>query len=620
MQPGELAMCGIAGIVTPGEAAPGIGERFVASLQHRGPDGSGAKQVSGGGLHVLLAHTRLAILDLSAAGNQPMCDPVTGNHIAFNGEIFNFRDLRNQLGGEWRSESDTEVILRAYDQWGDAAFGRLRGMFALALWDAKRGRLCLARDPHGIKPLYWTGSGVSFAFASEVRALLDADLVPRKLSAGGLQSYLRFGSVQEPETLIDGVHSVLPGHVLTVSADADKMDIAQKTLDSATARAPFADRREAVAALRSALEDSVRAHLVSDVPVAAFLSGGIDSSAIVALMSRALGHAPHTFTVIFEEPEFSEHHFARRIADEYRTIHTEIPLAESDLLAMLPDALSAMDQPTMDGVNTYVVSRAVHNAGVKVALSGLGGDELFAGYPSFRRAVRSRQLARVPRAFRRAAAAMAGSAINDSVAGRKAQRFLGEASTPWDAYVITRELFAPDEITRLLGSPVAADAASPEETGDPVNDMSRYEMQGYMTSTLLRDTDQMSMAHALEVRVPFIDREVISLVMSIPGRWKIDGARPKPLLLDALASLLPAEVTNRKKMGFTLPFERWMQSSLKQEIDGAFAGGSATRLGLGGYAAETWRTFRDQPRREKWARPWALYALLTWCEHHRVSG
>ncbi|HSQ05575.1 MAG TPA: asparagine synthase C-terminal domain-containing protein, partial [Burkholderiales bacterium] len=323
--------------------------------------------------------------------------------------------------------------------------------------------------------------------------------------------------------------------------------------------------------------------------------------------------------VVFDEPEFSEHHYARQIADQYRTIHTEIALSESGLLAMLPDALSAMDQPTMDGVNTYVVARAVHEAGVKVALSGLGGDELFAGYPSFRRAVRIAQMARIPRSFRRAAAAMAKSTLGDSVAGRKARRYVAEAHTTWDAYLITRELFAPDEVSALLGHPAPASDCPRAESEDPVNEISRYEMEGYMTSTLLRDTDQMSMAHALEVRVPFIDPKVASLVLSLPGSWKLDRSRPKPLLLDALHGLLPREITHRKKMGFTLPFERWMRSSLKQEIDRVFAAHPPGRLGLPGYAAEIWRTFCGQPRREKWARPWALYVLLKWCERSKVS-
>lgn len=615
-------MCGIAGVVSINKVQEDIVERMAKSMKHRGPDSSGISHSSADGLQFVLAHTRLAILDLSPTGNQPMQDPSTGNIIVFNGEIYNFRDLRADLGGQWSSNSDTEAILRGYEKWGTSVFARLRGMFALALYDAQNRRLILARDPFGIKPLYYNRSNTVLAFASEVRTLLEAQIAPRKLSRSGLESYLRFGSVQEPYSMVEGVLSLKPGHILSVSETSRELRMNDQCYTEVRTDLPkFSRREEAVHALRTILEDSISAHLVSDVPVAAFLSGGIDSSGVVALMNRVSGQAPRTFTVTFEEQAFSEGKYANRIARDFQTVHTEVPLSETDLLTLLPEGLSGMDQPTMDGINSYIVARAVSRAGIKVALSGLGGDELFAGYPSFRRAIHTARLARVPGSFRRAGAAVIHSRLNQSVSGRKASRFLFEAMNVQDAYNITREVFAANEVEALTGLPAVLIEVRLPENGDAINEMSRYEIEGYMTSTLLRDTDQMSMAHSLEVRVPFIDLRVVSFVLSIPGAWKMNGSRPKPLLLDALGDLLPHEITNRKKMGFTLPFERWMKSRLRPEVQDVLSSKDAlARAGLGEAASSVWREFCEKTGREKWSRSWALYVLARWCEINGVSA
>lgn len=615
-------MCGIAGIISSRnlELQP-IAGRMLACLSHRGPDGNGEQELSDGSSRFALSHARLAILDLSPAGAQPMRDSRTGNVIVFNGEIYNFPDLRNELDGPWMSNSDTEVILRGYEKWGTALFGRLRGMFALGLYDRQAKKFVLARDEVGIKPLYYFHRDGVFAFASEVRALLACQILPRKISRAGIESYLRFGSVQEPLTLVEGIFTLPPGHCMSVSLSNNSLEFIEEPYAKKHCQPPkFSDRNEAVGAVRAALEGSVKAHLISDVPVGAFLSGGIDSSAIVALMSRVSNSAPRTFTVIFEEREFTEREYAKQIADEFKTIHTEILLRESDLLSMLPQALSAMDQPTMDGVNTYVVSQAVRETGLKVALSGLGGDELFAGYPSFRRAVTIQRLARVPSVFRNAAAGLARVVLPDSVSNRKVSRFLHDARTPWDAYRITRELFADQEISELLGHELAPSSHLASEPSDWINEVSGYEMHGYMTSTLLRDTDQMSMAHGLEVRVPFIDSQVIPLVQSLPGAWKMNGSSSKPLLVEALGELLPTALTDRPKMGFTFPFSRWMQSRLKTELESTF--NPAEKLeatGLKKAATEHWRKFCQQPQHEKWSRPWALYVLIRWCSLNGVT-
>ena len=579
--------------------------------RHRGPDAQGIAECG----EVVLGNTRLAIIDTTTAGHQPMNDPATGNWITYNGETYNFKELRRELGGEWRSNTDTEVVLRAYDKWGMDAFRRLRGMFALALWDQSRQRLILARDPLGIKPLYYYTSNEQFVFASELRALLASGLVPRRLSAAGVDSYLANGSVAAPLTIIEGVRQLLPGHYLEVTSDAEfkEGEFAIPLSEQAPER-----RDEAVARLRTELEESVRLHLVSDVPLGVFLSGGMDSSALVALMSRISNQRPKTFSVVFDESGFTEAPFSRAVATRFETDHQEIRLSEDRLLGVLPQALASIDQPTMDGINTFVVSHAVKNAGVTVALSGLGGDELFAGYPSFRRALK---LDSMPVAARRVVGAIAGVGRNGSVQRQKLRQLMNSDGTPADVYRISRQLFASDSTIRNAnGGPRSA---APTVAVDVVNAISRLELSGYMSNTLLRDTDAMSMAHSLEVRVPFVDTKVVDYVLSLPGSWKLGhgNSGPKPLLADALSGLMPRALLARPKMGFTLPFEKWLQRNLRKEVASVLEDATAlARPALNHKAVhELWKNFLQKPRAVGWSRPWSIYVLAKWCELNRVS-
>jgi asparagine synthase (glutamine-hydrolysing) len=335
-----------------------------------------------------------------------MLDPETGNCITYNGETYNFKELSDAIGANSRSGSDTEVVLNAYCAFGADVFSKLRGMFALAIWDNENRQLLLARDRFGIKPLYYYVCNDFLLFASELRALVATGLVPRKLSRPGLDSYLANGSVAAPLTIVDGVRQLLPGHHLRVRAN-ESGELEYTTTKFATdfhGSARTETREEAVVQLRAELEESVRMHLVSDVPLGVFLSGGMDSSALVALMSKVSRQRPKTFSVVFEETDLSEENYSRLVAQRFATDHCEIRLTEQQLLDMLPDAIAALDQPTMDGINTFVVSKAVKNAGVTVALSGLGGDELFAGYPSFRRALKFASLPGASKQVLRAAA------------------------------------------------------------------------------------------------------------------------------------------------------------------------------------------------------------------------
>jgi asparagine synthase (glutamine-hydrolysing) len=637
-------------------------------------------------IQVGLGNTRLAIIDLSDAGHQPMQDSDAGLTITYNGEIYNFRELRSEIGdafGPWRSNTDTEVVLRAFRLWGVEAFAKLRGMFALGIWDAGRQELVVARDRFGIKPLYYSDVrgqrsevSQSLVFASEVRALLATGLVERKLSSEGLASYLEYGSIQAPLTIIDGVSSLMPGHYLRIGPSDSGLQVSDyefanldRGFTSETQNAqglhgeelqaisslgvsslegngprPPRDRDEAVAVLKEKLTESVRLHLVSDVPLGVFLSGGMDSSALVALMRRVTKDKPKTFSVVFDEAQFSEAPHSRLVAEQFQTDHHEIHLSEDQLLGTLPPALAAMDQPTMDGVNTFVVSQAVKEAGVTVALSGLGGDELFAGYSTFRRAAQLNETSGISRRLLRTAASVRRSKLNGSVRRNKFWQLTQSDYSPAAVYEVSRQLFSSQQIEKMSdvrfrvsdlnsksnGGGGRANTSSkennpksefPNSKFDVVNQISLLELKGYMTNTLLRDTDCMSMAHSLEVRVPFVDSEVAGYVLGLPGQWKLNGSRPKPLLADIVSDLLPPKFLGRSKMGFTLPFEKWLQSGLRDQISDVFQ--DSERLIRSGLDSESvrnvWQRFQRSPASVGWSRPWSLYVLAKWCELNEVA-
>jgi len=614
-------MCGIAGIVSNKDAYLAL-DRMVGSIAHRGPDGRGALLRRVDGWTVGLGHTRLAILDLSNLGAQPMAARDGEAAISYNGEIYNFMDVRGELMSEgvtFKSRCDTEVILEGYLRWGLDVFPRLRGMFALAIWDQAKRKLVLARDSLGIKPLYVYSDGGTVLFASEVRAILASGLAQRRLDPAGLASYLSYGSVTAPRTILQGVESLMPGEVLEIIPGDSLMTCRSRFQARSERQRPPVTRGQAVEELRGLLTDSVARHLVSDVPVGLFLSGGIDSTAIAAVLGVKLNRPIQSFNVAFAEQEYSESRFASTVAAHCGTEHRELLLSEPSMLAMMPDAIRSMDQPTMDGVNTWVVSKAVRDAGIKVALSGLGGDELFCGYSSFRRAQMLRKVRTVPRPMR-AVAASAGRALFDSAV--KTEKFwdmLESDGGATAAYSVSRRLFSPGEVRALCGSS-APEPSWPEMTRDVINSVSMLETQGYMANTLLRDTDFMAMAHSLEVRVPFVDAEVVDYVMRLPGAWKMDHNRPKPLLLDALGELIPDSIWRRPKMGFTLPFRKWMGSALKTDIDAVLRrDGTAAEAGIHSPAAnKIWNRFQAAPDRERWSRSWSLYVLRKWCETNEV--
>ncbi len=544
-------------------------------MAHRGPDDEGVYVAPGG--RVGLVNRRLAIRDLSLAGHMPMGNAAETVWITYNGEIYNADGLRAELeatGFVFRSHSDTEVILHGYEAWGTAVVPKLRGMFAFAIYDQRQGteqaHLLLARDHLGIKPLYYAETETAVLFASELKVLLASGLVGQELDPAGLVGYLQLGSVPNPLTIYAQMKAMPPASTLSWAVekvgDIQPSPYYQLPDDEITTDYPTA-----VAQVREKLEAAVRSQLVSDVPLGAFLSGGLDSSGLVALMRQATDGDIRTCSMVFEEAAYSEASYAQTMATAVGSDHYERTITAADLLAEFDNILAAMDQPTVDGVNSYFVSQTAREAGLTVALSGLGGDELFGGYDnSFRQAPRLAQATRWAQAVP-GGAAVARTALrlppNRRQFGR-VQEALAQPASLAGAYVARRGLFTAAEIQTLLApdlwqagqsfNPVAHVGAQagipPELSAFHLPDaafswISRAELRSYTHQQLLRDTDVMSMAHSLEVRVPLLDVDLVELALRLPTAVKtqqVNGhAIPKPLFAAALADILPAAISQR---------------------------------------------------------------------------
>lgn len=624
-------MCGIAGFIDhDGKVGAEALAAANCAIAHRGPDDAGLQIIAmAKGGSVGLANRRLAIIDLSLAGHQPMQDSATGNWIAYNGEVFNFREVREDLqrrGVEFTSHSDTEVILKAYAVFGKNCLEHFRGMFAFAIWDNAEQRLFLARDRLGKKPLYYYQAGALLLFASEIRALLATGLVCRRINPEAVEHFLSFGSMSDPQTLVADVKALAPGSYLTWHAG--KFEI-QKYWDplassSRSARREVLGESAVIRSVRDLLEEAINLRMVSDVPIGVFLSGGIDSSALVAVLAGLQQKKINTFSVVFEEGEYSEADFSKLVARRFKTEHQELTLKGEQFLASMPDALDAMDQPSIDGLNTFIISRAVRQTGLKVALSGQGGDELFTGYPSFRTIPRMEKFHNVERRLPEAVRSALATAIHGRGATdrrRKLAALIAENGSLVHPYFLSRMLFLPSQQRKLLKNGTSAAtrmfmeaAASRASSLDPVNRVSYLELTNYMANMLLRDTDCMSMAHGLEVRVPFLDHLLVEYVLSVPGDMKLDSRTPKHLLVKALQGLLPDEIVHRPKKGFTLPFEHWLRGPLKAGVESALAKiGDGPLAGMINREAVTdvWNDFVRG--RTSWSRPWSLYVLDHWC-------
>ena len=625
-------MCGIAGVVGRGErvsASPSsLAERLGGALAHRGPDDCGVWRSPDD--DVLLVHRRLAIIDPGPSGAQPMVTPDGRHRLVFNGEVYNYRELRSDLesrGERFVTMSDTEVLLRLMAREGPAALTRVRGMFALACWDDRERVVLLARDRFGIKPLYVAASPSRLAFASELGALRKARLVDSTPAPEGVLGFLTWGSVPPPLTWLRDARMLAPGSWLEWRQNGSERRgtfADSREPYRSDRRRPFSDR-ELGDAIGAAVRDSVRAHLVADVPVGVFLSGGLDSGALVSAATSAGATRLQTFTVGFDDTT-SEAGQAALVAATFGTEHHELRVQASHVADDFGAILARLDQPTIDAVNSYYVARAVAASGIKAVLSGTGGDELFGGYPSFRRLPRAL-------ALKRAAGGLWPLAVpfGTFLPRRLRPRWHHFASTNGrmaEAYRAQRGFLLPTELDELAGPALRdttvwrgahetlegverqlLDAAGPESMPASV---ARLETRMYLGSQLLRDIDAMAMAHGLEVRVPFVDHLLIETVWPELGFHPplLAGKRVLPATLDRP---LPAAIVAQPKQTFTLPFARWMRGELAPMVrDGLNHLASAGWIGPNA-PERVWQSW--QSGGAHWSRPWGLAVL-----GHFLSG
>lgn len=627
-------MCGINGVYNLKDLSnpKEIIAKMNESTSHRGPDSTDSYTDN----DIVLGHNRLSIIDLTDGANQPLFSNDGNLVLIFNGEIYNYLKLKETLKDdyEFKTSSDTEVLLAAYQKWGKKCLHKLDGMFAFALWDRVTKTLFIARDRLGIKPIYYFDNNKHLAFSSELRGLMNLPFVGNKINQEGLIDYLRYGTVHAPATIIEGVKMLLPGHYICVSPDEYQLEEYWNLGSFINRKAENQSYEEVTKEVRERLSKAVKDRMQADVPYGAFLSGGIDSSAIVGLMSEASAQPVKTFSISFNEKDYSEAKYARIIAEKFKTDHTEINLTPADFLKELPDAMNAMDHPSTDGLNSYMVAKVTKESGVTMALSGLGGDELFAGYDIFHRAVNlldKKWLFSFPMFMRKAIAGglrlVKPSIASDKISETITQKYL---ELPY-YYPINRQILTDDIVKKITNKIVLPENAvfkiglenldvEKEGFNAPfLSKVSYLEMNTYMQNVLLRDVDQMSMASALEVRVPFLDHHLVEYVHGVPDEYKFPYS-PKKLLVDSMGDLLPPEIVNREKMGFVFPWQVWMKEDLN-----AFCVENLNWLKTQPYfnaAAidEIWNLFLADNHKITWSRIWHLVVLGYWLKKHNIQA
>jgi asparagine synthase (glutamine-hydrolysing) len=526
------------------------------SMKHGGPDDSGLYNLNQYGLY--FGHRRLSLIDLSEQGHQPMIDAEGQVVIIFNGEVYNFIEIRNVLiskGYVFKSTSDTEVVLYAYKEWGSSCFDYFNGMFALALYDKRINSVIIARDHAGIKPLYYSLENNSLIFASEVRAFkrLNPDWPE---NPDWKKYFLVFGSIPEPHTTLKGVQSLPKGSYAIFNVDSFSWQVIAYNVfkDDYSIK----DKKNAIELIHSSITSAVKRTLISDAPIGLFLSGGIDSSLLTLLSKPLLNDHLHTLSIVFESEKFSEQRYQDIIISKTGAQHKSFIVTKDEYLRAIPDILMAMDQPSNDGINSYFISKYAHAYGLTAVLSGLGADELFGGYQSFQRRGIVQNLGMLPKE-------LLGFARFFKKDKLKKLTFLKRKDS-LGSYLFSRGFFIPAETAKLLECTEEEiwqllDGFIPDyvEKYLPLEQISFSETNFYMQNQLLRDTDYMSMWHSLEVRVPFLDKDVMKAVYSIHPSVRYSSSQIKHLLIKAFKDILPEEIWNRPKQGFVFPFESWMK-------------------------------------------------------------
>lgn len=629
-------MCGIAGIISK-DLKPELYrtsvQKMTDAIAHRGPDSQGIWNDD----HCFLGHRRLSIIDLSEAGNQPFFSQDGRYVMVYNGELYNYKEIKlelqraqhgsGQLPYIFKTNTDTEVILASYLRWGTECLHRFNGMFAFALWDKLEQKLLIVRDRLGVKPIYYQFKNNCLLFASEIRALIKSELIDKKLNSNSVAEYLQYATVHAPNTILKDVSMLLPGHFMEWKAGELK-HFQYWNITNYVKPGQDLSYEETCRKVNELLTASVERRLISDVPFGAFLSGGIDSSIVVGLMSKVSSEKVRTFNVSFDESEFSEAIYARKIAEKFNTEHHEIKLTPDDFLKQLPEALNMIDHPSGDGPNSYIVSKATKNAGITMALSGLGGDELFAGYDIFKRfyELEKKSWLNILPGFSRNIAGKAFAIKKNSVQGDKTAEILSlDKIDGFNAYPVNRKLFNQKDYKALLKEHYNPDnyikTILKNQLADKEHVLSRvslFEMQTYMQNVLLRDTDQMSMAVALEVREPFLDYKLVEFALGIKDAYKYPHT-PKKLLVDAMGDILPDDIVNRPKMGFVLPWKDWLKNELRDFCEKNIVEFSKRDFLNREAVLLIWNRFLSNDPRITWARVWHMVVLNNWMNTNQIE-
>lgn len=622
-------MCGIAGILQfnhqPADPADIL--NITNAMQHRGPDAGNC--ITEGELS--LGHRRLSIIDLSSAANQPFTDNSERYIMVFNGEMYNFKEVKALLGNyEFKTDGDTEVLIAAFAKWGPLCIRHFKGMFAFAIWDRQEKELVLMRDRLGVKPLYYYADENQLIFASEIRAILASDKVKRKLKKAAIPELFSYQSIGFPLSAIEGINQVEAGTWLKIKNGKIEREVYWDITVAGNKPGNYSDPDAIKKQIRELLTKSVARRLVSDVPVGAFLSGGIDSSAVVGLMAEAGVSAPNTFTVGFTEKQFDESEYAAAIARKFDTKHTNVLLKPTIFLDEMENALNAMDTPSADGINTYVVSKAIRTAGITVALSGIGGDELFAGYPFFKQYI---QLQKRKRLYRNTGMLrmFAGALMNGKSNRKKRIQQIVTAPSPAIEYMypVSRQILSPSLIRELtsfdhfqMRDTALFDSLNSRKQGIAkfplLSQVSIAEYLGYTQHTLLKDTDQMSMAVSLEVREPFFDHDLIEYVLSVPDNIKYP-TYPKSLLVESLQSLLPDETVHRKKQGFVFPWNEWMKTELRSFCDRKIQSIGQRSFINPKALNQYWKRFLSGDPLIRWPELWMFVVVEHWLDKNNIG-
>ncbi|MEO1257491.1 MAG: asparagine synthase (glutamine-hydrolyzing) [Bacteroidota bacterium] len=619
-------MCGIAGIISknnqPGKELA-IRE-MTEAIAHRGPD-AGQWFVNE---DIAFGHRRLSIIDLSEAANQPMWDNSGRYVILYNGEVYNFEKIKNDLPGyDFKTTGDNEVVLAAFIKWGADCLQRLEGMFAFAVWDTVKKELFAARDRLGIKPFYYFKKEELFIFSSELRGLLASGMVPKKIKKTAVNEYLNYQTIHAPNTIIENVFQLMPGEFATLKKGEFRKkkywSLVPKSKGLKNGSANYETVKKEV---RRLMFESVEKRLISDVPLGAFLSGGIDSSAIVAIMSEVSEKPAETFSVVFEEKELDESKYSNLIAKKYKTNHHPILLKPTDFLDSMPAALAAMDVPSGDGVNTYVVSKVTREAGITVALSGLGGDEIFAGYSTFMsyyNMVKKGYLWKIPKPIRSGMAAVSNLLLKSHQRSRVMEIAGADSTDVEHIFPAFRRILTQKEI----GYPTNSRGQSADwvknilTSQSGINELPVFsqisvaDISTYTQNILLRDSDQMSMAVGLELRVPFFDYQLVEYAIQVPDHLKYPSYAKK-LLVESLSPLIPEEIVHRPKLGFVLPWRFWMKNELRSFCEKRLGRFKERNLVSAKKVDHLWDAFLKGKNDFLWSRLWILIVLEDWLQRN----